>query len=269
MSNSVDVNALFGAAQNDGLLSQAANNVLTGIQDLGAQINAGLGTPADQIQSAQTILFAGIYDNSGSIGYSGNTDTVIQGHNGVIDALRASKQAGDVLLYSRLLDGQLINPFSPLSAVTLFDRRNYVPNGNTPLFRETLVVCATILAKTQEFADQGIPVRSVTLIVTDGLDNASGRSTARDCKKVIEDMLRSEQHIVAAMGIGASQREQDEFRRVFGEMGILDQWILTPGNSPSEIRKAFAVASQSAVRASQAATGAAFSQAAVGGFGSP
>ena len=34
-------------------------------------------------------------------------------------------------------------------------------------------------------------------------------------------------------------------------MGIPDRWILTPGNSASEIRRAFAVFSQSAVRASQ------------------
>ena len=46
-------------------------------------------------------------------------------------------------------------------------------------------------------------------------------------------------------------------------MGIEDRWILTPGNNPSEIRRAFQVFSQSAVRASQAAS---FSQGTVGGF---
>ena len=54
-----------------------------------------------------------------------------------------------------------------------------------------------------------------------------------------------------------------DFRAVFREMGIEDRWILTPGNNPSEIRKAFQVFSQSAVRASQAAS---FSQGAISGF---
>jgi hypothetical protein len=36
-------------------------------------------------------------------------------------------------------------------------------------------------------------------------------------------------------------------------MGIPDRWVLTPGNSAGEIRRAFQVFSQSAVRASQGA----------------
>jgi hypothetical protein len=38
---------------------------------------------------------------------------------------------------------------------------------------------------------------------------------------------------------------------VFAAMGIPDRWILTPGNSATEIRRAFQVFSQSAVRATQ------------------
>ena len=54
-----------------------------------------------------------------------------------------------------------------------------------------------------------------------------------------------------------------DFRKVFSEMGIPDRWILTPGNSASEIRGAFQMFSQSAVRVSQAAS---FSKSALGGF---
>jgi hypothetical protein len=42
-----------------------------------------------------------------------------------------------------------------------------------------------------------------------------------------------------------------DFTQVFRSMGIPDRWILTPGNSASEIRRAFQVFSQSAVRATQ------------------
>jgi hypothetical protein len=40
---------------------------------------------------------------------------------------------------------------------------------------------------------------------------------------------------------------------VFREMGIEDRWILTPGSTASEIRRAFQVFSQSAIRAGQGA----------------
>ncbi len=46
-------------------------------------------------------------------------------------------------------------------------------------------------------------------------------------------------------------------------MKIRDEWILTPGNSDSEIRKAFQVFSQSAVRVSQSAG----NLGSLGGFG--
>ena len=54
------------------------------------------------------------------------------------------------------------------------------------------------------------------------------------------------------------------FRQVFREIGIQNEWILTPANTANDIRNAFQVFSQSAVRASQGAT--AFSQSALGGF---
>jgi hypothetical protein len=44
-----------------------------------------------------------------------------------------------------------------------------------------------------------------------------------------------------------------DFREVFREIGIPDAWILTPGASPQEVRRAFQVFSQSAVRVSQGA----------------
>jgi hypothetical protein len=80
----------------------------------------------------------------------------------------------------------------------------------------------------------------------------------------VEDMLRQEKHIIAAMGIDDGHTD---FRQVFREMGIQDRWILTPGNSDQEIRRAFQTFSQSAVKASQGAGH--FSRAALGGFGAP
>ncbi|MBK7077019.1 MAG: hypothetical protein IPH44_32490, partial [Myxococcales bacterium] len=65
-----------------------------------------------------------------------------------------------------------------------------------------------------------------------------------------------ENHVVAAMGISDGTTD---FKRVFREMGIADRWILTPGNTTSEIRKAFQVFSQSAAAVSAGAW--------AGGFG--
>jgi len=119
----------------------------------------------------------------------------------------------------------------------------------------------TVLAKAQEFSDNGVPVRTVTLIITDGADCGSVRASASNVASLVADMLRTENHIIAAMGINDGGTD---FHQVFKEMGIRDEWILTPSNSDTEIRKAFQVFSQSAARVSQSATN--FNQS-LGGFG--
>jgi hypothetical protein len=140
--------------------------------------------------------------------------------------------------------------------------KNYDPNQGTPLYDQTLILLGTVLAKAQEFSDNGVPVRTVTLIITDGADAHSLRADAQSVASVVGDMLKAENHIIAAMGIDDSYTD---FRTVFKEMGIRDEWILTPGDSDSEIRQAFQVFSQSAVRVSQSAGN--LNQASLGGFG--
>src|SRR5690606_36401895 len=73
-------------------------------------------------------------------------------------------------------------------------------------------------------------------------------ATAATVRALVRDLFAQENHVVAAMGISDGATD---FRAVFREMGIPDRWILTPGNSASEIRKAFQVFSRSAVAASQ------------------
>jgi hypothetical protein len=61
-------------------------------------------------------------------------------------------------------------------------------------------------------------------------------------------MLAQECHVIAAMGISDGNTN---FHQVFRDMGVPDRRILTPGNSASEVRKAFHMFSQSAIAATQ------------------
>lgn len=258
-----DVGQLLSGAQADGLLSASSANALQVI-DLGETIQNALGVPVDDVTSSEVTLVSLIIDDSSSITYvPGNTEAVRTGHNSVIDALVDSKQGDSILLHTRYLNGTLLNPFRPLGQIERLNASNYNPAGGTPLYQQSVVGLGTVLTKAQEFIDNGVPVRTVTLIVSDGADSRHTQFGSDDVRTLVQDLLRDENHIVAAMGIDDGYTD---FRQVFGEMGILDQWILTPGNTESEIRKAFQVFSQSAVRASQTATS--FSQTAGGGFGS-
>lgn len=247
-------------ALESGLLSQAGHDALHVI-DVGEQITAALGAPAMDTSASEVVLVELLIDDSGSIRMvSGNTEAVREGHNTLLEALKGSKQGDGVQVHCRYLNGKILYPFVTLGSAPEMDQRNYNPQGGTPLYDQTLVILATLVAKATDFANNGIPVRTVTVIITDGADTGS-RATAAQVAKVVKDLLKQENHIICGMGIDDGSTD---FKKVFADMGIPAEWVLTPGNSPSEIRKAFAVVSKSAVRASQSA--ASFSKAAGGGF---
>ena len=261
---STNVQALFNNAQAEGTVSPAGANAVMAIPDIGAAISAGLGVCVNDVQASEVLLVALLIDDSGSIHTSRNEDNVRQGVNLVLEALGKSKQKDGILVYCKYLNEDVpLYPFSPLDQAVKLDANNYIPNGGTPLYDQIALVLGTVLAKSQEFVNSGVPVRSVTLIVTDGAEQHSRRhKTPSSIRPIVLDVRKAETHIVAAMGIDDGSTP---FKAIFGEAGIDDKWILTPKNSPSEIRKAFELASQSALRVSQAA-GAAFSQVAGGGF---
>ncbi len=261
MSESTNINELFEEAQDEGLLSPESAQALI-VHDVGAQIQAGLGVNVDDVEASEVILVTIMPDDSGSIRFAGNSEAIRDGHNMILNALLDSKQQDNILIHTRYLNGDVLYPYCTLEQAVKMDKQNYDPCLGTPLYDETVTMLGTVLAKTKEFSDNGVPVRTVTLIMTDGEDMHSNKAKPNTIKTIVNDMLRAENHIVAAMGF---DNGNIQFKKIFGEMGLLDQWILTPGNDASDIRKAFQMFSQSAVQASQSAVN--FSKTAIGGFG--
>lgn len=285
MSQVASINDLFQSAKNDDVIGDDAFNALQ-VVDLGTKIGDALGIPADQFQQSEVVLVGLLVDDSGSIRFGGNTEAISDGHNSVIEALNDCKQNSNILFHSRLLNGTVINPFRSVDQaerLTTGPGGNYNPISGTPLYDEAVAFWGTMLAKAQEFSDQGVPCRTISLIATDGADmHSSMHYEIRDSKRMpkpgvsalANDMLRQENHILAAMGIDDLDDPSmaTDFRAIFKAMGIRDEWILLVEQSgrsrtqfQSEIRKACQVFSQSAVRASQSA--ASFSKHAIGGFG--
>lgn len=218
--------------------------------DPGAEIAAGLGVCVEDVPASEVVLVTLLVDDSGSIGAASNEAAVREGHNLVLEALGRTAQRDGILVHTRYLNGKVLSPYCPVEHAARMDGRNYRPDGGTPLFDQTVVVLGTVVAKAQELGAAGVAVRTVTLVITDGADEHSTRCGAREVAALVGDMRRAESHIVAAMGISDGSTD---FRAVFRSMGIEDRWILTPGASQADLRRAFQIFSQSAVRASQPA----------------
>ncbi len=264
MSKSANIKNLLSEAKDEGILSKQSMQAFN-IPDLGARIQAGLGIKVDDVKASEVVLVTLLVDDSGSIRFAGNAELVREGHNTILEALKESKQEDNIFIHTRYLNGEVLYPYIEIANAIKMDSSNYDPNKGTPLYDETVVLLGTVITAAQEFKSSGVPARTITLIVSDGADEHSHRSGAKDVASIVSDMLHEERNIVAAMGIDDGGRT--DFRKIFGAMGIRDEWILTPKNSKSEIRKAFQTFSKSAVRASQNA--GSFSKTALGGFGSP
>ncbi len=251
---------LFGSG---GFGDSGAGGTTPDIQDLGADIQAGMGTTFDQVKASEVVLISELLDDSGSIRFGGNAQIVRDGHNLIVDSLKKTKQKNGILMTCRMLNSGLLFPFTLIENATLLDQHNYNPGGGTPLYDESVLLLDTAFAKWEQSEADGIPGRTINIIVTDGNDEGSRQYRAPDVSERVRKMLKkSERHIVTAMGIDDGQTD---FRVIFKAVGIPDEWILTPKNTESEIRKCFAMLSQSAVRASQNATS--FSKVALGGLG--
>jgi hypothetical protein len=265
MTSNPTVQSLFASAVSDGSLDPAAAAVV--VPNMTANIQAALGISVDDVQASSVCLTTLVLDDSGSIDAAGNTPVLIDGSNMVLDAVGGSKESDGILAHCRRLNEGIVYPFSPIGQAVRLTSQNFRPNGFTPLYDVVAETIAAVIAKAQDFAQNGVPCRSVTCIVTDGADIGSKtHRTPESVKPLIDAALRTEQHIICAMGIDDGSTN---FQDVFTRMGIRPQWILTPKNTPSEVRRCFAMFSKSAVRASQAATGARFSQVNAGGFASP
>lgn len=256
-----NVSSLFKAAQAEGNLSAQSLQALN-VVDPGAQIQAGLGVDVGDVEASEVVLVMMIIDDSSSIRFvTGNTEAVRDGHNTCLAALKDSKQAGAIITGTRYLNKGVLFPFCQLKDSIEMTAGNYDPSGGTPLYDQVIIALGQVIAKAQEFSDNGVSVRTVTAIITDGHDESS-HATASQVRSVVSDMLKQENHVVMAMGI--TDGGTTDFEQIFQSMGIPKEWILTPKNTPKEIRRAFQTVSQSAVRLSQSAT---FSKTALGGFG--
>jgi hypothetical protein len=246
------MNNQFDSAIKDGALSMVNAQVLN-IPDIGSAIQAGLGINVDDVLSSEVLLVSVLIDDSGSISGSNNEQNIIDGHNLILDSLLDSKQKDNVLIHTRYLNGKILNSFCHIKDANRMDKNNYHSVGGTPLYDETAVLLGTVIKKTQEFVDNGVQVRTCSIILTDGRDEHSKKCDQFTCRSLTEDMFKVElkRHSICAMGIDDGSTN---FASIFNSMGITN--VLTPGNTASEIRKAFEVASQSAIQSM-----------AVGGFG--
>ena len=247
--NTNNANALFQTAAQQTVISPTSLSILSA-GGIGQKVQAAMGVPVSDVTTDDVMLMQLLIDDSSSIRDSDNEQIVRDGVNLSLEAVQDSKAENEVLTTLWQLNRGVLDPYKKVKDTTRLNASNYIGSGNTPLYDRTVELLGAIVAKEQEFANAGVSVRTVTLIVTDGQDYGSRSSRAQEVKSLVLDLVSRENHLICAMGV---DNGSTDFRKIFTEMGIRDANILTPANTASEIRKAFQVFSNTAKQASQGA----------------
>jgi len=175
-------------------------------------------------------------DESGGIfSWTDKAQSIVTGHNELLKGMMEGPERNRALLQTRYLNGQMLNPFSPLAFAQPMTTKNYFgdPSG-TPLYAQTFITLGAVLAKTEELTANGATARSATLIMTDGQPTDNSVTLRAQLSRLIGEMKEVGDHVVAGMGIGP----ESLYRSTFIDMG-LDPGFIYTANSRDEILEAF------------------------------
>ena len=195
-----------------------------------------------------------LIDASGSM--TDYRNAVIQGQNMMLDTLRGSskcrKKALYVAQYLFSTDSRPLNPFVQLDSgkndpVVVLNSGNYSPSGGTALYTTVYQVLQDMAANIAYALGQQIKATFTLGVITDGEDTEGGVDPG-DIKTIVQE-LKAKGHLAKSviLGITHSKLPPDKVNEIKERLGF-DEAVSVSQN-PSDIRRAFALASQSAVKA--------------------
>jgi hypothetical protein len=244
----MDLEDLMKQAVGAGVLSSATESMLTG--HLGNVVIAGAaGTAMEDIESTDVTLVTVLIDASSSIAAAGLEQAVREGEKELLSAFSGSKEKEKILvaLWTFNDEVKVVHSYVPVDDATTLDDRNYRGTGCTRLYDAWCDALASNVAYAQQLRDGGTPVKSVIVVITDGDDTGSQRKP-RHCRALSEDLLKSEQFVLAFVGVGS----ESSFRKIAKSMGVPDGCVeVQKQATPATLRQVFQMVSRSAIRASQ------------------
>lgn len=125
-----------------------------------------------------------ILDRSGSMEHL--TDDTIGGFNSLIE--KQKKEAGDCLVSTFLFDDEveLLHDRLPLAEIPKMTRDTYFARGCTALI-DCIGEAVTHIEKIHRYArKEDVPAKTMFVITTDGMENASRKFTSDEVKKMIK-----------------------------------------------------------------------------------
>ena len=145
------------------------------------KVNARLKNPTVENNITELVF---ILDRSGSMG--GLEEDTIGGFNSMIE--KQKKEKGECLVSTILFDHEVstLHDRVPLADIEPMTERDYYVRGCTALIDAIGMTVKHIEEVHRYIRKEDVPARTMFVITTDGLENASKEFTAEKVKKMIE-----------------------------------------------------------------------------------
>jgi uncharacterized protein YegL len=245
-----DVKSLFAGAVSAGQAdADAVDIMVNSLND--TNILGCTGVSSDDLDTDSVTLISIVLDASYSM--QPNESAVREAYDDlVIKAMKESKQASSMLVSAVVFDEDVrtIYGFKKVEDIGKIGSQ-YSARGNaTALYDAAISAIAGIRTYAKNLRDSGITTKCIVVVLTDGQNN-TGTMDVNKVKIVSDDCLKSEMFYLAFIGFKTSPN--DDFDSIAKAMGFPN--VLTTTNSPSDVRKAMGLVSQSAIRKSQTQIG--------------
>jgi hypothetical protein len=251
----VDPNQSLQSALADGTLTPASHSIL--IENLDTQAIAGAqGVSADDLPEDRVTLVVPVVDATGS--RKDEAELMRVEYNKMLEALKISK-GHDTILVSGWLFGmrnKLLHGFVHLEDAVKLTVSNYDPDGMTAMFDCLLDVLRGAVSYAQSLIDQGLRVKVVIPILTDGEDNSS-KADVSDVRTVVTDLIAREIYVFSMVAFGSGFAQRAAADMGFPPLNVIE--VDATGQNDQQhardIRHAFELVSSSIIRQSQTAIG--------------
>ena len=210
-----ELSQLMASATTKGVISPGTSSLITG--NLGPLVLAGAaGRDLEDIAASDVTLVTVLIDASTSIADRGLEQGVRDGQNALIDAFAGARERDSILLalWTFGTDMDVLHSYVPVDEATRLTPQNYRGAGATRLYDTYCDALTANVAYAQRLRDGGTPTRSVVVVITDGEDVGSKKTTA-NCEKISRELLASELFTLAFVGVG----NDVDFERVARAMG--------------------------------------------------
>ena len=254
MSQNINnIKNLFNTGVDDEEITQQTSQILiNGLDD--TNIAGYMGTDLDDIESDDVILVKLVLDRSWSM--KDYENEVRTSYDALIDALKESKQAKNMLVSTHLFagpdDSVILHGFQKVEEIDKIGRQYIAEGGSTAIYYNLRTALAGTYAYAKDLNDNGVRTKNLVCILSDGDDNSSRpanpAATSQEIQTISADYLRQENWILSYIGFGPDNHDS-----ITAKIGFPN--VLTAQQTASEIRKSMGLLSASIIRASQTQIG--------------